>query len=137
MYKIFKVFIKQDASNLNKESKRRYSLSQDNNLIVWSDIYENEYLDLTELRDMYIIIFNHELVRDNIKYIVTKKGEREIVYDCRGIYVLYNLDTDKWFVINNIDCYKKEKEIEGYHFESYKQYIDILYKQWDLKINSI
>lgn len=32
---------------------------------------------------------------------------------------------------------KKEKEIEGYHFESYKQYIDILYKQWDLKINSI
>lgn len=134
---VFKVFVRQDNSNLNKESKRRYSLSQDNNLIVWGDIYENDYLDLAELRDMYTIIFNHELVRDNIKYIVTKKAEREIVYDCRGIYVLYNLDTDKWFVINNIDFYKKEKEIEGYHFESYKQYIDILYKQWDLRINNI
>lgn len=134
---VFKVFIRQDNSNLNRESKRRYSISQNNQLIVWSDIYENDYLDLTELRDMYTIIFNHELVRNNIKYIVTKKEEREIVYNCRGTYVLYNLDTDKWFVINNIETYKKEKEIEGYHFESYKQYIDILYKQWDLRINSI
>ena len=134
---VFKVFVRQDNSNLNKESKRRYSLSQDNNLIVWGDIYENEYLDLTELRDMYTIIFNHELVRNNIKYIVTKKGEREIVYNCRGIYVLYNVDNDKWFTINNFEHYKKEKEIEGYYFESYKQYIDILYKQWNLKINSI
>lgn len=134
---VFKVFVKQDNSNLNRESKRRYSLSQDNNLIVWGDIYENDYLDLTELRDVYIVVFNYELIRENIKYIVTKKAEREIVYNCRGTYVLYNLDTNKWFVINNIETYKKEKEIEGYHFESYKQYIDILYKQWDLRINSI
>lgn len=134
---IFKVFVKQDTSNLNKESRRKYSLSQNNNLIVWSDIYEGDYLDLTGLREVYTIIFNHELIRNNIKYIVTKKGEREIIYCCRGIYVLYKLEEDEWFVINNIETYKKEKEIEGYHFESYKQYIDILYKQWDLKINSI
>ena len=124
---VFKVFVRQDNSNLNKESKRRYSLSQDNNLIVWSDIYEKDYLDLTELRDMYIVVFNHDLIKDNVKYIVTKKDERKIIYNCRGVYVLYNVDNDKWFTINDFEHYKKEKEIEGYYFENYKQYINILY----------